>query len=205
MLVEVAAFGKLPVAAGVRAFEGPIACVCALMNGKAANNAERLVASRKIALIGALIGMRTHVLCQGACLAKALVANRTYVRPVTRVCLDMSQYLLLLLKLAPMLGAFAADPATFVFGLTGTHVHFGNVRSKLSMSIKAFCTMDPATRVLFFALFVGGAQTGRHNIFEQTLGHVQRSLSLGICRRPRQGLWRLERPCMGHRQLRLKR
>ena len=145
MLVEVAAFGKLPVAVRVWALERPIACVCALMDSKTANNAEGLVASRKIALVGALIGMRTHVLRQGTCLAETLVTHGTYIRAVARVCLNVTQYLLLLLELAAMLGTLAADPATFVFSLTGTDVHFRNMRSKLSMRIKALCTMDPAT------------------------------------------------------------
>lgn len=182
MFVKVAALRKLPVAVRVRALEGPITRVRALMDGEAADHAKGLVASWKVTFVGALIGMRTHVLRQGTCLAETLVTHGTYVRAVAGVCLNMTQYLLFLLELAAMLGTLAADPATFVFSLTRTDMHFGNMRRQLGMRIEAFCTMNPATGMLLFALFIEGTQTGRHNIVKQTLG-LQRSPRPGICRR----------------------
>ena len=182
MFVKVAALRKLPVAVRVRALEGPITRVRALMDGEAADHAKGLVASWKVTFVGALIGMRTHVLRQGTCLAETLVTHGTYVRAVAGVCLNMTQYLLFLLELAAMLGTLAADPATFVFSLTRTDMHFGNMRSQLGVRIKALCTMNPTTSMLLFALFIKGTQTSRHNIVEQTLG-LQRDPRTGICRR----------------------
>ena len=80
MFVKVAALRKLPVAVRVRALEGPITRVRALMDGEAADHAKGLVASWKVTFVGALIGMRTHVLRQGTCLAETLVTHGTYIR-----------------------------------------------------------------------------------------------------------------------------
>ena len=65
MIDEVPAIRKLPMAVRLRSLQRSRPGVCALMNSEAADHAERLVASWKITFVGALIGMRTHVLRQG--------------------------------------------------------------------------------------------------------------------------------------------
>lgn len=141
-----------------------------------------VAALRKLPVAVRVRALERSITCQGTCLAETLVTHGTYIRAVARVCLNVTQYLLLLLELAAMLGTLAADPATFVFSLTRTDMHFGNMRSQLGMRIKTLCTMNPTTGMLLFALFIKGTQTGRHNIVEQTL-RLQRDPRTGICRR----------------------
>ena len=153
VLVQVAALRKGLVTSRHRAPERPITRVHTLVNRKTPDNVKGLVAPWKIALVRPLVRMRPHVLSKRVRLAESFLALGAHIRPVARVCLDVSQELLFLRKGTPLGGARTADPAALVFIFARANVLVRDMLRKLAVRVKARRAVDPATRMTALALF----------------------------------------------------